>query len=95
MACLQALGGWCAAAFVVAQEAAERAGQIWLVPLLLAKDSSDTITWSGHIHASLSTSDNGWEDAQEIKIPRNWAKGGTNCFLIGLLNSQEISGEVR
>lgn len=27
-------------------------------------------------------------------ISKKWAKGGVNSFLIGLLNNQEISGEV-
>lgn len=35
----------------------------WL-PCCSAKDSSDTIIWLGHIHASLSTSDSSWEYAQ-------------------------------
>lgn len=30
----------------------------------VAKDSSDTIIWLGHIHASLSTGDRGWECIQ-------------------------------
>lgn len=28
-------------------------------------------------------------------ISKNWAKGGINSFFLGLLNNQEISGEVR
>lgn len=28
------------------------------------------------------------------KRSNNWAKGGVSCFCIGLLNNQEISGEV-
>lgn len=33
-------------------------------PTAVAKDSSDTIIWLGRIHASLNTSDRGWEYIQ-------------------------------
>lgn len=33
-------------------------------PATVAEDSSDTIIWLGHVHASLSTSGRGWEYIQ-------------------------------